>query len=105
MKKRIKYAVFLLVAALQAAPLGAARADDIGHEQATRLLEQGKIRPLDEILDKVLKEIPGQVIETELEYSDGRLVYDFKIIRKGGRVQEVEIDAATGAILEIEDDD
>jgi uncharacterized membrane protein YkoI len=94
----------LLAAAAIAGP-APARADDIGHEQAMRLLEEGKIRPLEEILETVLQQVPGHVIETELEDSDGRLVYDFKIIRSGGRVQEVEIDAATGEILEIEDDD
>ena len=49
--------------------------------------------------------VPGKLIETKLENDDGRIVYDLKILRPEGRVQEVEVDAATGQILKIEDDD
>lgn len=80
-------------------------ADDIGHEEARRLVEAGKILPLAEIVDKVRLEVPGDILETELEHDDGIIVYDFKILRPDGRVQEVEVHASTGDILKIEDDD
>ena len=47
----------------------------------------------------------GKLIETELEYDDGIIKYDLKVLRPNGRVQEVELDAATGELLKIEDDD
>lgn len=82
-----------------------ADSDTVSHEQARRLVEAGKIRPLQEIVEMLRVKVPGQHLETELEYDDDGLVYDFKILRPGGRIQEVEVDAASGKILTIEDDD
>jgi uncharacterized membrane protein YkoI len=79
--------------------------NDIGHETARQLVESGRIRPLDAIVTKVSERVPGKLIETKLEYDDGLIVYELKILRSDGRVQEVEVDAATGQILKIEDDD
>jgi uncharacterized membrane protein YkoI len=79
--------------------------DDIGHEAARRLLESGRILPLETILAQIAERVPGKLIETKLEYDDGLILYDLKILRPEGRVQEVEVDAATGRIQKIEDDD
>lgn len=79
--------------------------DDIGHEAARELLESGRILPLEAILAEIAESVPGKLIETQLEYEDGRIVYDLEILRPEGRVQEVEVDAATGHVLKIEDDD
>lgn len=99
---RLSLAVALLwIAVAQAA----ADSDTVSHEQARRLVEAGKIRPLQEIVEMLRVKVPGQHLETELEYDDDGLVYDFKILRPGGRIQEVEVDAASGKILTIEDDD
>lgn len=96
---------FLPIAAVIALVFAPAQADEVGHEQARRLLEQGAIRPLQDIIAIVRAKVPGKLIETELEYENDGLVYDFKILRPGGRVQEVEVDAKTGRIIKIEDDD
>jgi uncharacterized membrane protein YkoI len=79
--------------------------DDIGHEAARQLVESGRIRPLDGIVSEVAGRVPGKLIETKLEYDDDVIVYELKILRPDGRVQEVEVNAATGLILKIEDDD
>lgn len=98
-------ALALLAAAAALAP-GVALSDDIGHEAARRLVEAGTILPLSEVLERVHAEVPGKLLETELEYDDDDgLVYEIKVLRPGGRVQEIEVDAATGRILAIEDDD
>ena len=39
------------------------------------------------------------------EIDDGNLVYDLKVLSAKGRLQEIEVDAATGKILKMEDDD
>lgn len=78
---------------------------DVGHEAARQLVESGRIRPLDAIVSRVIDRVPGKLIETKLEQEHGQIVYELKILRPGGRVQEVEVDAATGKILKIEDDD
>jgi len=82
-----------------------ARAEDAGPEAAKRLLSEGRIRPLAEILAAVKAEVPGEMLEVEFEVEQGMYIYEVKLLRPDGRVQEVEADAATGKILKIEDDD
>jgi uncharacterized membrane protein YkoI len=91
-----------LVIALTA---GAPRADDVGPEVAKRLLSEGRIKPLSEIISGVQAKVPGEVLEVQLELDDGIYVYELKLLRPNGKVQEVEADAASGSILKIEDDD
>ena len=83
----------------------AAHADDIGPDAAKRLLKEGRVRPLEEILTSVKAQVPGELLEVELEIEDGIYVYDVKILGADGRVVEVEADARTGKVLKVEDDD
>lgn len=82
-----------------------ARADDVGPEVAKRLLSEGRVRPLEEILAGVKEKVAGELLEVELELEDGGYVYDLKILGANGRVVEVEADAKSGKILKVEDDD
>ncbi len=84
---------------------GLAHADDIGPEAAKRLLSEGRIKPLSEILDAVRRQVPGEMLEVELELEKTGYVYELKLLRPDGKVQEIEADAASGDILKIEDDD
>jgi uncharacterized membrane protein YkoI len=84
---------------------GAGLADDDDHELARRALEEGRALPLAEILAKMKPDLPGKVIEVVLEVDDGTLIYDLKVLSPKGRLQEIEVDAATGKILKMEDDD
>jgi len=83
----------------------AAHGDDIGPNGAKRLLREGRIRPLEDILTSVKAQVPGELLEVELEIEDGIYVYDVKILGADGRVVEVETDAKTGKVLKVEDDD
>ncbi len=105
--KIVRHLLMLLVIAASDPALARHGRDDdeIGHDAARQLLESGRILPLETILAKVMERVPGKLIETKLEYEHGRIMYDIKILRPEGRVQEVEVDAATGEILKIEDDD
>ncbi len=95
---------FVLVAAFLLAVTTASHADD-EHEIARRLLQEGRIRPLIEIVEAVRAKVPGEILEVEFEVEDGSYVYTVKILSPGGKVQEVEVDATSGKIGEIEDDD
>lgn len=64
-----------------------------------------EILPLDQILDVLRKDHKGEIIEIQLEFEEGILAYEFDLISPDGRVYEVEIEAATGRIIEIEDED
>jgi uncharacterized membrane protein YkoI len=80
--------------------------DDRDQEIARRALLEGRILSLSEITEKVKPQLPGKILGVELEVEDdGRIVYEFDVIDSSGRLWEVEVDAATGKILKIEDDD
>lgn len=84
-----------MAVALGAAP-ALAGADQ---ERARAALAAGEIRPLSEILAEIERRYIGRVIEVELDREDGRWVYDFKLLPPSGRVYELEVDAATAALL------
>jgi uncharacterized membrane protein YkoI len=97
----------LLCLSLLAGPAGAARADERRRreeqERARRALAEGRVRPLAEILAMVQGQLGGEVIAVDLdEEDDGRFVYEIKVLTPRGRRREVEVDAATGRILRVE---
>ena len=103
---RISLALLLSLAALSMAP--AAYSDNRGrddHDAAREAYQRGEILPLSQILQRVLKIAPGEVLEVELEEDDGRMIYEIEILEGSGRVIEVEIDARSGAVVKIEGDD
>lgn len=83
-------------------PLSQGHADD--QDQALELREAGKILPLEKILEISRKQIPGRVLEVELEREDGLLIYELEILDEQGRVWEIEIDARNGKIIKRERD-
>jgi uncharacterized membrane protein YkoI len=57
-----------------------------------------------EVKEIALNEFSGKVKELELDKDDGRLIYEVEIKNKG-KEAELDIDARTGEILELEIDD
>ncbi|EIC19533.1 PepSY domain-containing protein [Thiorhodovibrio frisius] len=115
---------FILIGLLSLLPLQAGAddhddpADDAGttryeqlqdHQRARAARLRGEILPIAEILHHISEQVPGDVIDIELEDEtlDGQRVwlYELKILTPDGRRLEVEIDARDGQILELEDDD
>ncbi|MGD2021176.1 MAG: PepSY domain-containing protein, partial [Thiohalocapsa sp.] len=75
------------------------------HDRARAALERGEVLPLAEILASVTAQVPGDVVEVELEREHGAWVYELKVIAPNGRVLEVLVDAAAGRLLAHEEDD
>lgn len=88
-------ALVLAVAGLE--PGLADEGDD--HNRARQALEAGEVLPLRTVLERVEKEYPGQVMEVELDREDGRWVYEIKILRPGGILLKLKVDARDGALL------
>lgn len=88
--------LLILAVLLLVAP---ALADD-DHDRAREALARGEILPLSRILAVVEKEVGGRIVEIDLDREDGRYVYEVEAVSPNGRLVEISIDAATGAILD-----
>ncbi|MBL8579774.1 MAG: PepSY domain-containing protein [Mesorhizobium sp.] len=81
-----------------------ARADDVSIDQLRAAVARGAALPLSELRSRLSKRFPGEIISIDIDEDDGRFTYEFKILQPGGRVIEVDMDAATAAILDVEND-
>lgn len=79
---------------------------DEDHERARKLVKNGEIMPLEQLLQKVMSQTSGELrlLEAELEREDGRLVYELELVDEKGRVRDLLFDARTGEALGEEDD-
>jgi len=82
---------------------GAVHADEEDHERARKALEAGEVLPLKTILERVERVYPGQVMDVELERehagSGGRWIYEIKVLRTGGALVKLKVDARDGRVL------
>jgi uncharacterized membrane protein YkoI len=87
---------------------GLAHADKADHVEAQRLLAAGEILPLARVLEIVRREVPGPVIEVDLDRDDDdgvtRWEYEVEVLMDSGVVRKVELDARDGRVLKIKDD-
>lgn len=105
-------AVIVLAAATMMAALaiGTPAAEDRSeseHDRALRLVKEGSVLPLEQILARAGKDAPGHLIEAELEEEeDGRYVYELEVADPAtGRVTELRYDARDGSLLDAEIED
>lgn len=85
-------------------PLQATLADD-DYIEARRLQDSGEILPLQTILKNIRQSFPGKIIEIDLEKEDGFIAYEVEILGKDGVVREIYINAKTGKLLSVKEDD
>lgn len=88
----------LVLALLCAGPSQAGDAHD--QDRARQALEAGEILPLRTILEKIERNYPGQVMEVDLERKETRWVYEIKVLRTGGELIKLKLDARDGALLD-----
>ena len=88
--------ILIILAVLLAAP---AFADD-DQDRARDALSRGEILPFSRILAVIEREVDGRVIEIDLDRAGGRYVYEVEVLSPGGRLVELSLDAATGAVLD-----
>lgn len=73
---------------------------DTEQDRARAAVQAGKMLPLKTVLERLEREHPGQVLEVELEQDDGRWIYEIKLLQPGGNLVTLELDAASGAVLQ-----
>lgn len=97
---RARLAVLCAVSLMGVSGMGWADGD---HDRARQALEAGEVLPLGTILTRLERDHPGQVLDVELEhekYGDvARWIYEVKLLRKGGVLVKLEVDARTGTVI------
>jgi uncharacterized membrane protein YkoI len=82
---------------------GVAHADQEDHERARKALQAGEVLPLKTILERVERAYPGQVMDVELERDhegrSERWIYKVKVLRTGGALIKLKVDARDGTVL------
>ena len=75
------------------------------HENARELVNNGNILPLEKILETVYQSHQGKVLEVEFEREDNGYIYEIEILDKDNKIWELEVDAVTGKLLKVEEED
>lgn len=81
-----------------------ARADDVSIDQLRAAVARGEALPLSELRRRLSERFPGEIVDIGVDREDGRFIYEFKVLQRSGRVIEVDMDAATASILDVEND-
>jgi uncharacterized membrane protein YkoI len=89
---------------LGAALLSGAQASDKrdhDHERARAAVLAGEVMPLADLLARLQRTHPGQVLELELEREHGRWLYEVKLLQSNGQLVKLELDARSGSVLSV----
>jgi|AACY02.4.fsa_nt_gi Predicted membrane protein len=79
-------------------PLGAESPLDDDHRYVRDLRVDGEILSLSALLTR--NELAdARILEAELEWDDGRLVYELELLDEDGRVRELLFDARSGELI------
>ena len=92
-----------LVFALLGLSCGVSAREERSQDRARAAVESGQILPLQTVLQRVAISHPGQVLEVELEREHGLWVYELKVLRPGGSLFKLELDARTALPLNRKD--
>ena len=76
-------------------------------EQARALVEGGDVLPLEQLITRARQHKPGTLIEAELDWKPerGMTVYELLMLGEDGQLWELEFDARSGELLEVERED
>ena len=78
---------------------------DQDHDRVRQLRATGQILALETIIANHRRQHPGgQLLEAELEFEQGRYVYELKMLGDDGVVREFEYDARNGELWRVERD-
>lgn len=96
----------LFTAAALTLTAGLAQADDVPVDQIPQLVKDGKIKPLKELNDIVMKLHPGATI-TDSDLDNHFNGYEYEVeLRDAKNVEwDVDLNAATGEVLKNKQDD
>ena len=98
--------VFALLVGISLIATGPAWSDKKGkHEEegnVADLAKEAKVT-VDQAIKTATEKVQGTVVEAELEKKHDKTIWEVEIVGADGKVSEVHIDAATGAVIDVED--
>ena len=104
MRTSLNRRTLLMSLALACASRVALANDRDDHDRARRALEEGRARPLAEILEQVQDRLGGKLVGVVVDRVDGRYVYVLDVVTPDGRLREIHVDALSAEIVKSEDD-
>ena len=102
---RLRAFAFALVLLASGAAVAQAPSVRVDQNDARGAAQRGEILPLSRVLALAQRAVSGEVLEVELERDDGRLVYEIEILARDGHIRTVELDARTGALIDLDMED
>lgn len=97
---------FTLAALLVAGALavgGVASADEKEKNGKAEMAAAAKVT-IDQAVKTASEKVPGIIIEAELEKKHHKLVWEVEVVTADKKVMEVHIDADTGAVIHVEEE-
>lgn len=98
--------VFAVLVGASLIATGPAWSDKKGkHEEEGNVAEMAKDAKVtvDQAIKTATDKVKGTVVEAELEKKHDKTIWEVEIVGADGKVSEVHIDAATGAVIDVED--
>ena len=97
--------VFAVLVGTSLIATGPAWSDKKGkHEEegnVADLAKEAKVT-VDQAIKTATEKVQGTVVEVELEKKHDKTIWEVEIVGADGKVSEVHIDAATGAVIDVE---
>ena len=81
----------------------AAYGDDNGKNGKAEMAAAAKVT-IDQAVKTASENVPGKIIEAELETKHNKLVWEIEVVTAEKKVMEVHIDADTGAVIDVEEE-
>ena len=88
----------LCLCGLVGQPVSASDHDD--HDRARQAVQAGQVLPLPTVLERLQREMPGQVLEVELEHDDTQAsYYEIELLQGNGSTLALKVDARSLQVL------
>ncbi len=103
---RIGITVLALLVGIILIATGPAWSDKKGKQEeegnVADLAKEAKVT-VDQAIKTATEKVQGTVVEAELEKKHDKTIWEVEIVGADGKVSEVHIDAAMGAVIDVED--
>ena len=93
--------ILLALIGATALPPGATSVAASDQDAARDATTTGRIKPLPQILATVGREVPGRVVDVQLNERSTPWTYRIKVINRSGNVVNVIVNAETGRIVSV----